>query len=127
MTVIANFVIPGDWSDPCIGWVGRYDGEKMHNRWTAATFGVFAVRDGAASSKNADFDFVCVDGICDGAPVENTHSLRLAPCGGAGKAVAVLRFGDKACRDQSASVFSLTGQKIPVVTHRRAFAATMHH
>jgi hypothetical protein len=30
------------------------------NVWTAATFGVFAVRDGAGTARNADFDFVRV-------------------------------------------------------------------
>ncbi len=57
--------------DPDLGWVGRYkervaspDGssrvERTGNVWTAATFGVFAVRDGAADSRNADFDYLRV-------------------------------------------------------------------
>ena len=50
--------------DPDLGWVGAYkalapSGETTHtgNIWTAATFGVFAVRDGAKHSRNADFEF----------------------------------------------------------------------
>lgn len=63
--------------DPDIGWVGRYKDRsapaepatgpaiaRLPNRngnvWTGATFGVFAVRDGAAKARNADFDFVRV-------------------------------------------------------------------
>ncbi len=54
--------------DPDIGWVGRYKeagappsprDPRLPNRsgnvWTAATFGVFAVRDGAAAARAADF------------------------------------------------------------------------
>jgi len=64
--------------DPDLGWVGRYkepnlspvdiNGLPEHQRqaqrggnvWTAATFGVFAVRDGAAAAKPADFDYLRV-------------------------------------------------------------------
>lgn len=66
--------------DPDLGWVGRYkepgvspvdlNGLPEHQRqaqrggnlWTAATFGVFAVQDGAASQKAADFDYLRVTG-----------------------------------------------------------------
>jgi len=50
--------------NPDLGWVGTYKAnplarEKSHNGniWTAATFGLFAVRDGAKQSNNADFDY----------------------------------------------------------------------
>ena len=63
--------------DPDLGWVGRYKDasakpeeiagppnprlpDRRGNVWTATTFGVFAVRDGAAASRNADFDFIRV-------------------------------------------------------------------
>jgi hypothetical protein len=64
--------------DPDLGWVGRYkesglapeaiNGLPEHQRqaqrggnvWTAATFGVFAVQDGAAASKAADFAYLRV-------------------------------------------------------------------
>ena len=53
--------------DPDLGWVGAYksrtpDGERVRegNVWTAATFGVFAVRDGAPKSRNADFEYIHV-------------------------------------------------------------------
>lgn len=59
--------------DPDLGWVGRYKDktatsqeiqgvanpalpERRGNIWTAATFGVFAVRDGASGAPVADFD-----------------------------------------------------------------------
>ena len=58
--------------DPDLGWVGRYKDKtatpaevngastallpgRAGNIWTGATFGVFAVRDGAAQARNADF------------------------------------------------------------------------
>ncbi|HWA11040.1 MAG TPA: family 43 glycosylhydrolase [Opitutaceae bacterium] len=60
--------------DPDLGWVGRYKDAtapavpvdpRLPNRggnvWTAATFGVFAVRDGAAQARPADFDYFHVD------------------------------------------------------------------
>jgi hypothetical protein len=68
----------GKRGDPDLGWVGRYkepnltpahiNGLPEHQRqaqrggniWTAATFGVFAVQDGAGSAKAADFDYVRV-------------------------------------------------------------------
>ncbi|MFT3870806.1 MAG: hypothetical protein QM715_20325 [Nibricoccus sp.] len=50
--------------DPDLGWVGTYktrapDGEQIRegNVWTAATFGVFAIRDGAKATRNADFEY----------------------------------------------------------------------
>ncbi len=50
--------------DPDLGWVGTYksrtpDGQRVRegNVWTAATFGIFAVRDGAKNARNADFEF----------------------------------------------------------------------
>ena len=64
--------------DPDLGWVGRYkerevsavelNGLPEHQRqaqrggnlWTAATFGVFAVQDGATRQKSADFDYLRV-------------------------------------------------------------------
>ncbi|HVX84749.1 MAG TPA: family 43 glycosylhydrolase [Phycisphaerae bacterium] len=64
--------------DPDLGWVGRYKdrtatpeqinglpaNQRQANRggnvWTGATFGVFAVQDGAGVSRPADFDFVRV-------------------------------------------------------------------
>ena len=56
--------------DPDLGWVGRYKDPTAPaqltaarpggNVWTATTFGVFAVRDGATEPKAADFDFVRV-------------------------------------------------------------------
>src|SRR5262249_24498539 len=59
--------------DPDLGWVGTYKDRtatreqingtsparlstRAGNTWTAATFGVFAVRVGAQESRNADFD-----------------------------------------------------------------------
>jgi beta-xylosidase len=67
----------GERGDPDLGWVGRYKDrtattEQINgppplrvpgrggNIWTGATFGLFAVRDGAVESKNADFDFLRV-------------------------------------------------------------------
>jgi xylan 1,4-beta-xylosidase len=68
----------GKRGDPDLGWVGRYkepnltqeqiNGLAEHQRqavrggnvWTAATFGVFAVQDGANAPKAADFDYVRV-------------------------------------------------------------------
>jgi len=68
----------GKRGDPDIGWVGRYkepnltpeqiNGLPEHQRqaqrggniWTAATFGVFAVQDGATVQKAADFDYLRV-------------------------------------------------------------------
>ena len=60
--------------DPDLGWVGRYKeagapavppDPRLPNRsgniWTATTFGVFAVRDGAAASRNADFSGFTVE------------------------------------------------------------------
>jgi beta-xylosidase/lysophospholipase L1-like esterase len=63
--------------DPDLGWVGRYKDptatpdeirgipnpalpERRGNVWTAATFGVFAVRDGASAPAVADFDYLRV-------------------------------------------------------------------
>jgi len=63
--------------DPDLGWVGRYKDptatpeeirgvahpalpERRGNVWTATTFGVFAVRDGAAAAPAADFDHLHV-------------------------------------------------------------------
>jgi len=50
--------------DPDLGWVGTYksrtlEGERVRdgNVWTAATFGVFAIRDGAKNARNADFEY----------------------------------------------------------------------
>ena len=60
--------------DPDLGWVGRYKDptatadeikgqpnpalpKRAGNIWTAATFGLFAVRDGAATAREADFDY----------------------------------------------------------------------
>lgn len=42
--------------NPDLGWVGL----ERRNVWTGTAFGVFAVRDGAGSSKNADFDYIKV-------------------------------------------------------------------
>lgn len=42
--------------NPDLGWIGV----KKRNAWSAATFGVFAVSDGAVKSNNADFDFIKV-------------------------------------------------------------------
>ncbi len=59
--------------DPDLGWVARYKDktatdaqiigvanprlpDRRGNVWTAATFGLFAVRDGATASRNADFE-----------------------------------------------------------------------
>jgi beta-xylosidase len=67
----------GQRGDPDIGWVGRYKDptapllaaseayttyhpERPGNVWTAATMGVFAVRDGASESRDADFDYLHV-------------------------------------------------------------------
>jgi beta-xylosidase len=63
----------GERGDPDLGWVGRYKEkdapaeppnprlpDRRGNVWTAATFGVFAVRDGAAAAHDADFDYVRV-------------------------------------------------------------------
>lgn len=61
--------------DPDLGWVGRYKDRtatadqiagiknpllptRQGNIWTAATFGLFAVRDGAQAARNADFAYV---------------------------------------------------------------------
>ncbi len=64
--------------DPDLGWVGRYkepnvrpaeinglpknqrQAQRGGNVWTAATFGVFAVQDGATDQKAADFDYLRV-------------------------------------------------------------------
>jgi len=59
----------GQRGDPDLGWVGRYkdptagpqpsDPRLPHragNIWTGATFGVFAVRDGAPAARAADFE-----------------------------------------------------------------------
>jgi hypothetical protein len=63
--------------DPDLGWVGRYKDStatpaqiagvanpKLPNRqgnvWTGATFGLFAIRDGAPNPRDADFDFIHV-------------------------------------------------------------------
>lgn len=50
--------------DPDLGWVGTYkshssDGERIRegNVWTAATFGIFAVQDGAKVPHIADFEY----------------------------------------------------------------------
>jgi xylan 1,4-beta-xylosidase len=48
----------GEAGKPDLGWVGQWT--RGNNRWTAATFGVFAVQDGAPESRNADFDYVRV-------------------------------------------------------------------
>lgn len=63
----------GERGDPDLGWVGRYKDPsaprqlvdpRLPNRggnvWTATTFGVFAVRDGASRSRDADFEFIKV-------------------------------------------------------------------
>jgi beta-xylosidase len=39
--------------NPDLGWIGV----KKRNGWSAATFGIFAVSDGAEKSNRADFDF----------------------------------------------------------------------
>jgi xylan 1,4-beta-xylosidase len=62
--------------DPDLGWVGRYkekgatpeeingtaagQANRRGNVWTGATFGVFAVRDGASAEKGAAFEYVRV-------------------------------------------------------------------
>lgn len=72
----ANPIIAGDWSDPGVIRVGddcysyrstfgwqpgiRRLPNRNGNVWTGATFGVFAVREGAPAARNADFDFVRV-------------------------------------------------------------------
>ncbi len=63
----------GERGDPDLGWVGRYKepgaprlpiDSRLPNRsgnvWTATTFGVFAVRDGAANARAADFSHFIV-------------------------------------------------------------------
>jgi xylan 1,4-beta-xylosidase len=60
----------GERGNPDLGWVGRYKDRTAPaeltkarpggNVWTAATYGVFAVRDGAAEARPADFDYVRV-------------------------------------------------------------------
>jgi xylan 1,4-beta-xylosidase len=73
-----HHVREGKRGDPDLGWVGRYkeagltpeqvNGLPEHQRqaqrggnvWTAATFGVFAVQDGASASKPADFEYLRV-------------------------------------------------------------------
>jgi xylan 1,4-beta-xylosidase len=68
----------GKRGDPDLGWVGRYkesnlaaeainglpenqrQAQRGGNVWTAATFGVFAVQDGATATKPADFDYLRV-------------------------------------------------------------------
>jgi xylan 1,4-beta-xylosidase len=63
----------GERGAPDLGWVGRYKERdapaeplnpqlpnRRGNTWTATTFGVFAVADGAAQPRNALFDFVNV-------------------------------------------------------------------
>ena len=78
--------------DPDLGWVGRYKDplatpaevngmphpalpERRGNVWTGATFGIFAVRNGAGDMRNADFDHFRVD---DDVPPE-TIALRERP------------------------------------------------
>ena len=39
--------------NPDLGWIGV----KKRNAWSAATFGIFAVSDGAVESSNVDFEF----------------------------------------------------------------------
>ncbi len=62
--------------DPDLGWVGRYKDatataaqinarnpalpNRSGNVWTAATFGLFAIRDGATASRDADFEYFYV-------------------------------------------------------------------
>jgi|GEM_PF-798571 len=48
----------GEAGRPDLGWVGQWT--RGNNRWTAGTFGVFAVQDGAPASREADFDFIRV-------------------------------------------------------------------
>jgi len=48
----------GRGGDPDLGWIGP----GGRNKWTAATFGVFAVRDGAKKPKKAYFDYIRVKG-----------------------------------------------------------------
>jgi len=43
----------GEKGDPDLGWVGI----RKRNAWSATTFGLFAVRDGAKRSRNADFSY----------------------------------------------------------------------
>lgn len=68
----------GKRGDPDLGWVGRYketdasttdinglpenqrQAQRGGNVWTAATFGVFAVQDGATAPRPADFDYLRV-------------------------------------------------------------------
>jgi xylan 1,4-beta-xylosidase len=68
----------GKRGDPDLGWVGRYkeanlsleainglpenqrQAQRGGNVWTAATFGIFAVQDGASAPKPADFDYLHV-------------------------------------------------------------------
>jgi hypothetical protein len=68
----------GKRGDPDLGWVGRYkeanlapdvinglpenqrQAQRGGNVWTAATFGVFAVQDGAPAAKPAEFDYLRV-------------------------------------------------------------------
>jgi hypothetical protein len=68
----------GKRGDPDLGWVGRYKEtdasttdinglpenqrqvQRGGNVWTAATFGVFAVQDGATAPRPADFDYLRV-------------------------------------------------------------------
>lgn len=58
----------GERGDPDLGWVGRYKEKgapavppdprlpsRAGNTWTAATFGLFAVRDGAGAARPAEF------------------------------------------------------------------------
>ena len=59
----------GRGGDPDLGWIGI----KKRNAWSAATFGVFAVRGPNATSNPVDFDFVRVtfpgkDGEACGSP-----------------------------------------------------------
>jgi xylan 1,4-beta-xylosidase len=68
----AHHLRNGERGDPDLGWVGRYKeagaprprvDPRLPNRsgnvWTATTFGLFAVRDGATAARSAEFaDFV---------------------------------------------------------------------
>jgi xylan 1,4-beta-xylosidase len=73
----AHHLRDGVRGDPDLGWVGRYKDttatpaqingipnprlpSRGGNVWTGTTFGVFAVRDGAGESHDADFDYLRV-------------------------------------------------------------------
>jgi len=47
----------GKKGDPDLGWIGY----RNENRWTATTFGVFAVRDSARMPRKAYFDYFRVN------------------------------------------------------------------